>query len=464
MRRLHLTAAAIVSTALLLTTTSVLAIAPVKAGMGTLKPQGGWKVGTVNQGGENYCAMVGTYDNKVVAAFARNPQGLGSLALDFGDGMFTSGKQYDVTLKADGVPARTLKGRASNERSLVVQIGQDGSFYDALSKNGTLGVDMSAASLRLDLAKFSDSHKDLVECAGQLTTDEQSAEPKQRTAELPIDRELAELSQARTNLAAASTKADDMQKTLESKAGSLDALEAQLEAEARSEMERSKTNIASIDNKQQAVREKLAAKGVAATTNPLDLSMVEPAAGTPELPVPAATPTAGSGSSAGRKLLAAMGGGNASLTVPPSTGSSSRDIEARELGLADSGRAAAETAKALELKNEIAAIEAEKNAQAQKTLAAFDTRQQALDAKGSKLAEQRDNTLAKLSSAAAAEEQGRKLRADVIAKQAGIAEVKDEKKKEAQELPRQLAATQSAFESRIAALEAERNQLRDQVN
>lgn len=458
MRRLSLTAAAIVSTAVLLTTTSVMALSPAKVNMGSLKPQGSWKVGTVDQGSERYCAMVGTYNNNVVAAFARNPQGLGSLALDFGDAMFTPGKSYDVSLTAEGMSSRSFKGRASTERSLVVQIGQDGSFYDALSKNGTLGVDMSAATLRLDLPKFSDSHKDLVACAGQLSTDEQSAEPKQRTAELPIDRELAELSQARTQLAAATTKADDIQKTIESKTSSLDALEAQLEEEARAEIERSKTAIASIDSKQNDVREQLAAKGVDAK-GALDLSMVEPAAGTPNLPVPSnATSTSG-----GRKLLAAIGGKEA-LEVPPSTGSSSRDIEARELGLADANRAAAETAKALELKNEIAAIEAEKNAQAQQTLAAFDARQQELDVQTTKLSEKRDNTLAKLSAAAAAQDNSKKLRADVIAQQAKIAEVSETKQKQVQELPAQLAATNSAFESRIAALEAERNQLRDQVN
>lgn len=458
MRRLSLTAAAIVSTAVLLTTTSVMALSPAKVNMGSLKPQGSWKVGTVDQGSERYCAMVGTYNNNVVAAFARNPQGLGSLALDFGDAMFTPGKSYDVSLTAEGMSSRSFKGRASTERSLVVQIGQDGSFYDALSKNGTLGVDMSAATLRLDLPKFSDSHKDLVACAGQLSTDEQSAEPKQRTAELPIDRELAELSQARTQLAAATTKADDIQKTIESKTSSLNALEAQLEEEARAEIERSKTAIASIDSKQNDVREQLAAKGVDAK-GALDLSMVEPAAGTPNLPVPSnATSTSG-----GRKLLAAIGGKEA-LEVPPSTGSSSRDIEARELGLADANRAAAETAKALELKNEIAAIEAEKNAQAQQTLAAFDARQQELDVQTSQLSEKRDNTLAKLSAAAAAQDNSKKLRADVIAQQAKIAEVSETKQKQVQELPAQLAATNSAFESRIAALEAERNQLRDQVN
>lgn len=458
MRRLSLTAAAIVSTAVLLTTTSVLAIAPAKVNMGTLKPQGSWKVGTVDQGSERYCAMVGTYNNNVVAAFARNPQGLGSLALDFGDGMFTPGKSYDVSLTAEGLGARSFTGRASTERSLVIQIGQDGSFYDALSKNGTLAVEMSSASLRLDLPKFSGSHKDLVACAGQLSADEQTAEPKQRTAELPIDRELAELSQARTTLAAASTKADDIQKNIETKASSLDALEAQLEAEARAEIESSKTRIAVLDNKQSEVREKLASKGVS-SDNALDLSMVEPAAGVPDLPVPAATTNL----SPGRKLLAAIGG-KSDLSVPPSTGSSSRDIEARELGLADANRAAAETAKALELKNEIAAIEAEKNAAAQKTLAAFDSRQNALDAQGAKLAEKRDNSLAKLSAAAAAEDKSKKLRADVIAQQAKIAEVSETKQKEVQALPAQLAATNTEFESRIAALEAERNQLRDQVN
>src|SRR5690606_30153768 len=144
----------------------------------------------------------------------------------------------------------------------------------------------------------------------------------------------------------------------------------------------------------------------------LDLSMVEPAAGVPELPLPVVT--AGDAPKSGRKLLAAIGG-KEQLDVPPSTGSSSPETAARELALADANRAAEETAKALELKNEIAAIEAEKNAKAQQTLAAFDERQKELDAQTAKLAEKRDASLAKLSaaSAAAQAEQDKKLRADV---------------------------------------------------
>lgn len=610
MRRSHLTAVTIVSTAILLTTTSMLAIGASKASMGMLKQQDGWKVGTVANGSENYCAMVGNYEKNVVVAFARNPDGLNSLALDFGQDMFTAGQQYDVNLAADGDRPRVMKARASSPRSLVVQTGaEEGGFYEALSRDSTLSVDSPAASMRVTMPKFSAHHKDLVECAGQLKPAGAAPvnEASKQAAMAPIDRELQQLGQAREQLADASAEATKISKKIEGKASSFNELEAQLEAEARAETERSRTTLASIGEQEQRLRAEIEKKGGSEA-----LAAIEPAAGGERLSLDElSAPPSSLKSSGGRKLLASIGAKEAPQ-VPQSSGMSARAIEAEQMPLANSTRAASETAKALEekalngdkpvllvqgkapeaaqvqdiaqggaqgkaqeLQNEIAALEQEKNRAAQEKMAAFDARNQELAVEEKKIEQKRDSVLAKLASARAANglsraekfeapkvetsktgtpkadavmalsadgETGgmpktdvtaavkndvaknaalkpvelkpepakiapletvevktveakppviaetklkasdikwdepvqvvgntdtgsdtRKLRADIVASQAKLAEVKSVKATETAALTRNLAATQNEFETRIAALENERNSLKQQV-
>lgn len=419
MRRTYLTAVTVVSTALLLTTTSMLAIGASKAEFGMLKQQDGWKVGTVENGGENYCAMVGNYDKNVVVAFARNPDGLNSMALDLGQDLFKTGQQYDVNLAADGDRPRVMKARASSPRALVVQTGaEEGALYEALSRDSTLSIDSTAASLRVTMPNFAANQKDLVECAGQLKPAAKTAAPKE-AALAPIDRELQQLGQARAQIASASAEASSIQKKIDGKTSSFDALEAQLEAEARAESERSRSTLASIGEKEQQLRAEIEKK------SGNSLAAIEPAAGGDRLSLDEMDAASPAGkSSGGRKLLATMGAKEAPQ-VPPSSGMSAREIEASQIELADSDRAARETAKALEnkddakpvqlapaqkqeqqavatadsLKQEIAALEQEKNRAAQEKMAAFDARTQELDQQAQKIETERDSVLAKLASA-----------------------------------------------------------------
>lgn len=492
MRRFNLTAATLVSTALLMTTTSVFAVGTAKVDLGLLKPQSSWKVGTVASGAENYCAMVGNYDRNVVVAFAQNPDGLGSVAVDFGQDVFTPGQQYDVSLSADSGTPQMLKGRASSAHSLVVQIGPQSGIYDGLSHDGVMSVQTKVAAVKVAVPKFAASRKDLVECAGQMKTTTAAADkaPDQSAAMAPIDRELQQLGQARDKLADASAEADKLQKKIDTKTSSFDALEAQLEAEARAETERSNAKLASIDAQQDKIRTQIKQKGGA--DDAFALSAVEPAAGQnaakkpvegERLSLDQMDAESAKAPAGGRKLLASLGA-KEEAPVPLSTGSSARDIEAQQLGLADSKRAAAETEQALQLKDQIAALEAQKNQEAQAKLAAFDDSQKKLDDQAKKLAQKSDESMQKLAEvqaaapkadikwddakapaapavpAAVAAADTRKLRADVVAQQAKLAEVQTAKAEETKSLTRDLAATQTDFAAKLAALQSERDALK----
>ena len=126
MRRLTRTVFTTVSLATFLSLTSVhsYAVQPAIQILGVMKQKDQWQVGTVDNQGDKYCAMVGNFDQASVLAFARNPAGFGSLAIEFREDMFTKGKDYEVQLTVDtGIPM-TFTGKASNARSLVIQIGR----------------------------------------------------------------------------------------------------------------------------------------------------------------------------------------------------------------------------------------------------------------------------------------------------------------------------------------------------
>ena len=170
MRRLSRTVFTTVSIAAFLSLTSVhsYAVQPAIQILGVMKQKDQWQVGTVDNQGDKYCAMVGNFDQASVLAFARNPSGFGSLAIEFREDMFTKGKDYEVQLAVDtGIPM-TFTGKASNARSLVMQIGQDSAMYNALSTSKSLRFTSSAIDATFGLEKFSGSYKKLVNCATDL--------------------------------------------------------------------------------------------------------------------------------------------------------------------------------------------------------------------------------------------------------------------------------------------------------
>jgi hypothetical protein len=171
---------------------------------------------------------------------------------------------------------------------------------------------------------------------------------------------------------------------------------------------------------------------------------IEPAAGTVQ-------------AGPGRKLLAAMGSKAASF-VGMSSGTTAREIEAREIAGINGQSPAATEEKTAWMKEQIAALEAEKRDAAEGQVAAFSNEQASLKSKEEKIQKTRDAKMAALSQSP----EDKALKASLVAQQAKLAEVSAEKQRLSEELTQKLDATQTEYERRIAALEGERNDLRQQ--
>lgn len=158
------------------------AFAASTVNFGTLKPQGKWKVGVVQAPGKSYCAMMNQFDKQVVLAFARNPEGFGSIAVDVRENLFMTGREYEVVMRMDKGKPRHFTGRANNTHAVIVQVGLDDSFYNSLNTNGALQVGLPTISIGFALQKFSTSYIALVDCADKLQ--KQQAGPK--TVAMPV--------------------------------------------------------------------------------------------------------------------------------------------------------------------------------------------------------------------------------------------------------------------------------------
>lgn len=436
MRRSHLAVFATVSlTALVSVATTSQAVQTPGIIMGILKPTDSWKVGTVNVTGASFCAMVNKYDNGVGLAFARSPEGYGTVAVDLHQDLLTRDTSYEVQLKVDGGQAHKLEGKATSTRSLVVQIGQEKAIYDALSHNGTMEISMPAADVTFSLAKFSNSFKNLLNCSDKLSQKSASAKndgPKMAAVKVqeveqdslaPIDREVQKLNKGEQ---AAAPEAQN-------------SLDAQLDDAANAEVKQSETNIAKLDQQKQEVTQQIDYGRHEVAQLQDQKQQVE------------------------RKLIASIR--TETPPVPPAnTGAVARLWDDQQAQAA--AKRMEDQAKADALKDQVAAhdaqiakIEYTKTQAANEQVAQSAANQKALEDKTAKLEKQRDDLAAKQ----AANTSSKAIRAALVAKEAQLADAAAQRAAERDQLTQKLAATQATFSDQISALQAERDSLKQQL-
>lgn len=125
-------------------------------------PTGPWTVGVISAAsdtGTRYCSMKNTYQNGMMLVFARDAGVSNSLAVDFRADTIEVGRLYPVTLTA-GEDTRQMNALAATRQVLVIQMGQDRSFYQTMAAHNVLtlrflkeehlfGLDGTAASFDL---------------------------------------------------------------------------------------------------------------------------------------------------------------------------------------------------------------------------------------------------------------------------------------------------------------------------
>lgn len=455
MRRKHLAALMSVSVAALISAaTSSQATQTGPLVMGVLKPADSWKVGTVDAQGASFCAMVTKYNSGVGLAFARSPEGYGSVAIDLRENVFKFNKTYEVTLKTDKTGPRTLPGKATSERSMVVQIGDDKALYDSFRRNGTLQLVSNDVDISFSLSKFSGSYKDLVACADKLNGSAgATAMPAVKVKEVeqqalsPIDREIEQLSGKGAEVAAAETGSS---------------LDEQLEAAASADVTEFKQKVASLDKQHAELSGEIATRRDEVAAIEEKKEKVE------------------------RKLLASVKSSGDAAQLPAASSLTAQELEQREIAAsaeakqqetqrAEAAAAAEAAAKAeaeaaklaaaqkaeLEAKQaQLAKLEAEKAAEAERHVAEFARKERENAEKAAQLAKQAEQIKAEK---AAAAEDNKALKANLVSKQAQLADVSAARETQVSDLTKKLATTQGEYQSKIAALEGERDTLRQRL-
>ncbi|MEZ0225477.1 MAG: hypothetical protein ACAH83_13050 [Alphaproteobacteria bacterium] len=435
MRRSTLAVLATVSLAALVSVaTASEAVQPPGVILGVLKPVEDWKVGTVKVSGASFCAMVNKFDSGIGLAFARSPEGYGTVAMDVRQNLFTPNNTYDVQLKASGGVTRKVQGKATSARSIVLQVGQDKALYDALNGNGTMQITLPAADISFSLAKFSNSFKSLVTCSNKLAakseTKSAGGAPKMPAAKVadveqaslaPIDKEVQKLnSSAKTQVAANDAPTS---------------LDAQLDAAANAEVKTAQTNIAKLEAQRKEVVTQIDAGRQQAAQIAQQKQVVE------------------------RKLLASAH--TETPPVPPANTGATAKLWDDEQVTAAAKRAEEQASiqQSVDAKNaEIAKVEAAKAEAARKQVAEAAAQQQALAQKAAEIQKQRDALVAKQAVA-----DSKPLKATLVAKEAQLASVDARAAQERSQLTQKLAATQSDFQSKVASLTAERDSLKVQL-
>ncbi|HEY8191108.1 MAG TPA: hypothetical protein VIG74_01690 [Alphaproteobacteria bacterium] len=136
-----------------------------------LQPEGNWAVSKIaGQGGpeNSYCALARKFSDDIILTMASNRGGETSVAIDFQKEGLTKGQNYNVTLRPGPGVERSYDVRAVSGKALVVRMGQDKAFHDALTQSGNLGVAVAGQDYTFAMPDIDNGRSDVEGCLAAL--------------------------------------------------------------------------------------------------------------------------------------------------------------------------------------------------------------------------------------------------------------------------------------------------------
>ncbi len=134
-------------------------------------PNSTWNVTRIQAtkvGGQPYCALARRFSNDVVLTFARNAQDESSLAIDFQRIKFSNQRDYMVTLMPGYGQDRAFEVTPVSGKAIVIRLGQDTAFHDALAKSGRLTVSIGSESYAFSLPDIAEGQHKATQCVAAL--------------------------------------------------------------------------------------------------------------------------------------------------------------------------------------------------------------------------------------------------------------------------------------------------------
>lgn len=137
----------------------------------TYKPQGDWAVTRMAAKGPGkapYCTMARRFADNVILTFARNANDETSVAMDFPPKTLAKGQSYYVTLDAGANEKRAFDVTPVSDKAMVIRLGRDSKFHSAMSRSGSLNVDIAGLQYEFSVPDMAKGDQDLNGCVGSI--------------------------------------------------------------------------------------------------------------------------------------------------------------------------------------------------------------------------------------------------------------------------------------------------------
>lgn len=130
-----------------------------------------WQVADVrgdDSGGHEYCVLSRAYSSDVAITIAENRAGESSIALHFLKGQVNVGGADRTILDPGAGQQREFSSIPLDDSSVMVKIGRDNAFFDALRKTGFMRVGLNGQSYNFDISDFEQGQSQLKACIATL--------------------------------------------------------------------------------------------------------------------------------------------------------------------------------------------------------------------------------------------------------------------------------------------------------
>ncbi len=133
----------------------------------SLQPQGAWaltKVDRSAQGGNSYCTLSRKYDDNIVLSLGRNQTEEYSLAIDFQKQTFEKDKSLKINLQPGPGQIRAYDMMPTSDKALVIRLGWDTGFFDALNSSQQMKVKIADKSYAFAMPEVAKGQSELQDC------------------------------------------------------------------------------------------------------------------------------------------------------------------------------------------------------------------------------------------------------------------------------------------------------------
>lgn len=161
-----------------------------------LQPDGNWAVSKIaaaqGDGGSGYCAMARRYGQEIILTIARNAGGETSVAVDFQKDKLDKSHSYGVTLNPGFGQQRSYDVTPISGKAVVLRLGQDAKFRDALARSGSLSIDVGGDAYEFSMPDIANGESQIAGCLASLAEPAagneapRASEPEQKSQPQPI--------------------------------------------------------------------------------------------------------------------------------------------------------------------------------------------------------------------------------------------------------------------------------------